>query len=206
MIYHENPILLGLLLGWGAAIPIGPINLEVIRRNLNFGTVYGVTFGLGACSADVTYVILLFLGALVILNHLIVLKLVSLIGAFILIWFGFSALRMKINLKDRSTEIIGTPWRQSTQGYFLTLLNPSTILFWSSVSAQIAAFTDKSLHAGLIIAMGVVLGTLSWVAGLNCFLHFSRRHLSEKIMQSFNYAGGIILLGFAAWCLWKVFV
>ncbi len=31
-------LLFGLLLGWGAAIPIGPMNLEIIRRNLRYGT------------------------------------------------------------------------------------------------------------------------------------------------------------------------
>jgi threonine/homoserine/homoserine lactone efflux protein len=39
-------LLFGILLGMGAAIPIGPINLEIIRRNLRFGTSFGIATGM----------------------------------------------------------------------------------------------------------------------------------------------------------------
>lgn len=97
--FHE--IIFGLLLGWGAAIPIGPINLEVIRRNLQFGSRFGISFGLGACSADMTYFILLLAGALVLLQHELVLRIIGIIGALILLWFGISAIRLKSASTDR---------------------------------------------------------------------------------------------------------
>lgn len=50
---------LGVLVGFGVAIPIGPMNLEIIRRNLNFGLSSGLSFGVGIISADLTYLLLL---------------------------------------------------------------------------------------------------------------------------------------------------
>ena len=64
-----NLFIFGLFLGWGAAIPIGAINLEIIRRNLRFSTASGLAFGLGACVADVTYLVLLSVGILQFLNY-----------------------------------------------------------------------------------------------------------------------------------------
>ena len=93
-----HQFIFGLLLGLGAAIPLGPMNLEIIRRNLRFGSVYGIALGLGACSADVTYLVLLSLGALSILTHPLILQVIGVIGSSILLWFGYSALRLKATL------------------------------------------------------------------------------------------------------------
>jgi L-lysine exporter family protein LysE/ArgO len=189
----------GLLLGWGAAIPIGPINLEIVRRNLRFGTTYGMALGLGACGADITYLALLSFGALTALLHPLILNSVAIAGSFILAWFGYSALRMKAGASSEMAALNRHPlWRHTAEGYVLTLLNPLTILFWASISAQVIIFSrhaaDKAIYAGI----GVLLGTLSWMIALNVFLHLTRHRLSKRVMIYLNYAGGIILLGFAA--------
>lgn len=192
-------IVFGLLLGWGAAIPIGAINLEIIRRNLKFGTSTGLTLGLGACSADVTFLILLSLGMLEILNYPFVLKIVGITGSFILGWFGWMALKQKaveINTDDSLVNPRNSLWKHSRDGYLLTLINPYSIIFWSSVSATIASNVNNQ-YSTFYAGLGVLLGTLSWVFCLNVFLHVTRHRISKKTMQKINAAGGVILLGFA---------
>lgn len=199
-------LLFGLFLGWGAAIPIGPINLEVIRRNLTFGTRYGVALGLGACSADVTYLLLLSVGFLTLLTQPLILKIMGCLGSLILAWFGYSTLRMKTQHYAKTTASnTRTTWRHSIEGYLLTLINPMTILFWSSVSTQIVLISKKGEYAIINSGLGVLLGTLSWILGLNLFLHLYRHRLSEKTLQIFNKTGGIILLAFAIHGLWHTF-
>lgn len=201
-----NEIIFGLLLGWGAAIPIGPINLEIIRRNLNLGTSYGVMLGMGACSADVTYLILLSWGTLAILTYPLAMQVIGVSGSLILAWFGYSALRMPTPTNNNRQNNRSYPaWRHGIEGYFMTLLNPMTILFWSSVSAQVAIRSDE--QAGLVwyAGAGVLIGALSWSMGLNVVLHYTRHRLPEKTMHYLNYAGGIILLGFAAMGFWRAF-
>src|SRR3990167_181505 len=199
--------LFGLLLGWGAAIPIGPINLEVIRRNLRLGVRFGVSFGLGACSADMTYFILLLAGALVLLQHALVLRITGIVGAMILLWFGVSALRLKTVSKDKGLDKniqLKSPalYSQDFQAYWMTLLNPMTILFWSSVGAQIASLSYAGLVSSLYVGLGVLFGTVSWIMALNTALYFTRHLISDKMMHYFNYAGGIILIAFAGFGFW----
>jgi hypothetical protein len=43
----------------------------------------------------------------------------------------------------------------------------------------------------------VIIGTVSWVLTLNSILHFTRHHLSQRVIQWLNYSGGVIILGFA---------
>lgn len=206
-----HQIIFGLLLGWGAAIPIGPMNLEIIRRNLQLGTVYGLALGAGICIADLTYITLLSIGALSVLSHPLMLKIIGILGGLILGWFGFSAIRMQSQKFAEKTVASENNkkaplWRHVLEGYLLTLINPSTVLFWSSVSAQIALNARLQEHNALFTAAGVVLGTFSWACGLNTVLHFTRHKLSNQHMHYLNIAGGCILLMFAAMSLIRAFL
>ena len=49
------PVVEGVLIGLGAAAPIGPVNVEIARRTLRGGFAAGVALGAGAVSVDVGY-------------------------------------------------------------------------------------------------------------------------------------------------------
>ena len=193
-------LFVGILLGMGAAVPVGPVNLEIIRRNLRFGTPYGMVTGIGACGADVTYLILLCLGALALLQYPDVLRTLSGVGSLILAWFAIQAFRAK---KFDLSNPIATPslWRYGIEGYVITLINPYTILFWASISSQVATLTAPN---GLLLSgLGVVIGTVGWVLILNISLHFTRHKLSHTAIKLLNHSGGIILMCFAGLGMWR---
>lgn len=189
-------LLFGILLGLGAAVPIGPINLELIRRNLRFGTAYGIALGLGACFADLTYLILLCVGTLTLLQHPHALRVMGLVGSMILAWFALQTFRLQARDK---TQHLAKPLlsRYVIEGYMLTLVNPMTILFWGSVSSQISLQAIHQSYAVFLAGSGVLIGTTSWVIGLNIFIHMTRHKLSATVIKWLNYTGGIILLMFA---------
>ena len=195
--------LFGLLIGWGVAIPIGPMNLEIIRRNLRFGLPSGLSFGLGIISADLTYLLLLNLGILAVLIHTQAIMLpIGIAGSAILFWFGIKTLRMQPP-NPHSIQTKAEPlWRQSRDGYLLTLFSPFTILFWASMSSEIA-ISDSGPHHMIAMALGIMTGVISWMIGLNIVLYFTRHRLSAKIMHILNRSGGIILLGFALFGFWR---
>ena len=189
-------MIIGIFLGWGAAIPLGPINIEMIRRNLTFGFRSGIALGIGATTADATYLVLLMLGALIFLTHLLVLAVVGIVGAVILAYFGWrnivSQPSQKLQqLRQRKFLAI---W---LSGYVITLLNPMTIIFWSSISSQIASITLGRPIAIIFVALGVILGTLSWSFLLNSMLHFTRHKINQRALRIFNLIGGSILIIFA---------
>lgn len=197
-----HSLLIGIFLGWGAAIPIGPMNIEIIRRNLWIGTSYGVAFGFGACSADLSYFILLSAGALTFLTNPIAIKLIGVLGSLILVWFGIMALRLKVSdsfkIQKANYQSSRPNWTHALHGYFMTLINPSTILFWSSVSAQIALLAHQKSNSANFAALGVIIGTISWMVVLNIVLNFYRQKLTSRAMLWLNKSGGFLLLAFAA--------
>ena len=198
-------IFIGLLLGWGAAIPIGPLNLEIIRRNLHYGMTAGIGLGLGACSGDITYLILLSIGALTILTHALVLKVFGVIGACILAWFGYQALTAHAHNESHKQLKPKPAWRHYLEGYALVLVNPYTVLFWLSVSSQIATYASNGVSGTMAIGLGVVVGVTSWALGINTVLHYTKHKLSARSMLWLNRCGGTIILGFAVATLIRVF-
>lgn len=203
-----HDLLAGAALGLGAAVPIGPMNIEMMRRNLKLGTPAGLAFGSGACLADITYLLLLSLGALPFLHSPKVLMVLSVVGAVILLWFGYGALSMKPTGESVATE--SAPPRQALyrhwlQAYGMTLFNPPTVLFWASVSAQVALLAAHDRLASLWMGLGVLLGTVGWVLSFNTILHHTRHRLSARVIHGLNVMGGLILWVFASVILGRVF-
>jgi len=195
---------MGILLGLGAAIPIGPVNMEIARRTLRFGFPYGTITGVGACLADLAYLVLLSLGILSLLQYPSALQWITVAGSLILAWFGFNAFRSPTMVL--TNDAIATPslWHYGFGGFFITLLNPYTILFWASVSSQISGISSTS-HSIFWAGLGVIIGTFGWVLFLNSLLHFTRHFIGEKVTRALNYTGGMILLIFAGMGLMRVF-
>ena len=196
--------LYGILMGWGAAIPIGPINIEIMRRNLQWGTPRGLVFGMGACLADVTYLALFGFGASTLLQHPEVLREIGIAGSLILGWFGVMALRMKPSHHTRQAKprsfLLDT-----SAGYLMTLLNPYNVLFWSSLIAQVALISQSESYGLVQAGGGVLFGALSWVVFINLLLHFTRHRIPQGVTKYLNIVGGIILIAFGVFGLIRAF-
>lgn len=195
--------LYGLLLGWGAAIPVGPINLEMMRRNLQYGVYYGLSFGFAACCADLTYITLICFGALTFLKSAFLMTIIGTLGACVLFWFAYQAFTLAA-VESTSHENPKTIRRSFGEGYLLTMVNPPTILFWISVSSQVLLTTQGHQESLIIAGSGVALATFSWVLGLNIVLKLLHHKLSREVMKVFNHVGAIILILFACYTLYQV--
>tara|TARA_R110000868_G_scaffold362686_1_gene624870 strand:- start:12734 stop:13339 length:606 start_codon:yes stop_codon:yes gene_type:complete len=191
-----HTFLLCIFIGLGVAMPLGPINIEIMRRNLHDGFRYGFAVGVGATSADLTYILLLVSGVLAFLQNDTVLRVVGIVGSIILCWFAYKAFTTKtIQAADTNKPL--SLWRCVSSGYAVALLSPFNLLFWASLTTQVANITEGS-HFGLFFAgLGVVCGALLWLTTLNCIIHFTRHRLNDKVVHWLNMIGGVILFGFA---------
>ena len=133
--------ILGLLLGLGAAVPMGPVNIEIMRRNLTYGWSAGVSLGLGACAADLCYILILSLGLLSILHYPWVLGSLGMAGSLVLLWFAYGAFRLSTVSTVKHEVPRKSPTRSFIEGLAMTLVNPFTVLFWISVSTQLAGLS-----------------------------------------------------------------
>src|SRR5947209_1824433 len=88
------PLLIrGCLLGFGAVVPIGPVNVEIARRTLKAGFLDGFALGCGAVTIDVTYAIIVSLTMRQAYAFPKFVLTLGFIGAALLIYLGIMCLR-----------------------------------------------------------------------------------------------------------------
>ena len=218
----------GLALGFYAAAMPGPINLEVIRRSISRGPRLGLTFGLGACLADVTFVLLSSLGALALVNSLPLWGkgIMWLTGALILFWLGVKGLRAKVPAspsahtgttgKNPVVADWGPPAKVSIGdmigsfllGLALTLSSPPTIMFWVFNSLMVASthltgHPAENVHVPYMLAAGVGVACTLWVTGAVLVTGRFHRNLQPRTYIWVERVAGSALCGFACYALFQ---
>jgi L-lysine exporter family protein LysE/ArgO len=177
----------------------------MMRRNLRYGFLRGVTIGIGASSADVTYLLLLLFGILpLIKTSTNVLHTLGVISALLLCFFAYNTIKQKTTME--TTE--GNDRRLFhcfLSGYLIAFLSPFNIIFWLAVAAQFATLVSKAETDYPLACIGLFIGTALWFVSLNTVVHFTRHRISLKTAHRLNIVGGITLIAFALYGVWHVF-
>jgi len=197
-----NSFIEGFLLGVGAAVPIGAINILIMNTALkNYKS--AVFIGFGAMSADISYLLLILLGMMTFFNNPYMADILGVLGAGFLIYMAY------LIYKSRNNTVDNTPQKVSkknllkfyTQGYILTFINPYTIAFWLSVAGYVA---NKNINPTTTI-FGMFCAILLWITLMPYFVHRSKHKISKKVSFYINIGSTIILTGFAISLLYSIF-
>ena len=203
-------ILKGLALGLGAAVPIGPVNVEIARRVLRNGFRNGFALGCGAVSIDVSYAVLSSLGLRPVLNRPALLWPLTIGGIGLLAVLGFLSLRSAASA-IRADPLQEPPRARSVHGAYLTgllmtLLNPMTLAFWFvAVPGTVGSITSDPARDLPVICIGVFVGTIAWVIFFCSLLGVLGRWRRPWWLAVADAVGGWMLLGFAAAGSWHVY-
>ncbi|MDD2399122.1 MAG: LysE family transporter [Sulfurovum sp.] len=188
----------GFLLGAGAAVPLGPINLlimnEAIREYKN-----GVMIGLGAMSADITYLLFILFGIIAYLNQPIVLNAISLAGGIFLLYLAWSIFKgRKKPIADIAADMVQkNTLKLYVKGYLLTLLNPYTIAFWLSAAGYVAG---KNLDF-LVTFLGLFSAIFLWITLMPLIIYKTKHKISHTLSHRIHLVSSLILFGFGAMML-----
>ncbi|KAA6230105.1 lysine transporter LysE [Campylobacter sp. LR264d] len=193
-------LLNGLLLGFGVAVPFGPLNILILTYALqSFKNAF--LLGLGAMCADMIYFLLLSFGILKFLNQDYILKTLAIFGFCFLSYIAFLMLKSKQkNLQIQSQNINERLLKSFSKGLFLNLLNPYIIGFWLSV-ATLSALNE---HANFMF-FGLILAIISWVFCLSFFVGKFSHLFTAKIIHIINFVSAIIIEYFAIMLIYKNF-
>ncbi|MFI5382111.1 MAG: LysE family translocator [Tepidisphaerales bacterium] len=194
----------GILLGLGAAAPIGPVNVEIARRTLRGGFPAGFFLGLGAVTVDVSYAILVSLSIRPVLDTPWLVTVLTFAGSTLLGYLSWLCLRdfAKDADPDLSPEKTAIH-RGYVTGLLMTSLNPMTLVFWFvAVPGQAANLRDPARELPLL-STGVFLGAISWVFFFTGLVSAIGGIAKHRAMRLANLAGGAMLAGFALYAIWQ---
>jgi L-lysine exporter family protein LysE/ArgO len=192
------PILKGILLGLGAAVPLGPVNVEIARRALRNGMPAGFFLGLGAVTIDVLYAVLTAIGMRSLLAIPGVTFLLSIGGIALLAYLGISCIRAAFrsrNMDFAAGASPASPHNAYLTGLLMTLLNPMTLAFWFLAVPQLTTQFSDQLP---LVCVGVFLATVTWVIAFSSLMGFLGRYRRPFWLILADLIGGAILLSFAA--------
>lgn len=200
----------GMLLGIGAAAPIGPVNVEIARRTLRGGFWAGFALGCGAVTVDITYAVLSSLSLRAVLNRPDVSRLIEAAGIVVLLYLAFLSFRSAaLTWRGRETieqQNVGPSHGLAyLTGILMTLLNPMTIAFWFlAVPAAVGVVTRSPGRDLPMICVGVFIGTLAWVIGFCAAMGWAGRCRRGSWLAAADAVGGAVLFCFAIAQVWRV--
>lgn len=194
-----NILLSYFFLGISLAAPIGPINAAQIDRGIKGGFLHSWMVGLGSMMADFLYIFAVYMGLVPFLEIPIVKAFLWLFGLFVLIYSGIECIlnagQIKENTRDNMEESIV---KSFIFGFFLSLSNPLTILFWLGIYGSILAKTVHTYDdSQLILYSGAIFtGIILWDLSMAVFASSFRKFLTSRFLTWISICSGVSLIGF----------
>jgi len=206
VLLEKYSLVQNVLLGLSLAAPIGPVNLEIIRRGLNTGFKQAFLTGLGAMSADFTYLTLIFFGLVSFLKIPSIKIGFALAGSFILMYLGLTSLRNFLREKKPDEDSKQLFLKNAyAAGYVVTLSCPITFVWWTGVfGALLASQTGTPTNfSAYLSCLTILLGCFIWVVFLSTALHWGRKIVNEKLIRIISLIAGMFLIGFGLSFLYR---
>jgi threonine/homoserine/homoserine lactone efflux protein len=206
---EKYSLLQNIILGLSLAAPIGPVNLEIIKRGLKSGFKQAFLTGVGAMSADTTYLTLIFFGLTSFLNITFMKIILGFSGGIILIYLGI------ISAKEffHKAAITENPPRRLFNnsfitGYILAISSPMTIVWWTGVfGALLAAQVNTPTNLSAFFScFSILLGCFLWVFFLATSLHWGKKIINEKITRLISLFAGLFLILFGIYFLYRAYI
>ncbi|WP_313799790.1 LysE family transporter [Cytobacillus sp.] len=185
-------------LGLSLAAPIGPVNAAQLDKGIKSGFLHAWLVGLGAMIADIIYMLAVFLGIVHFLEIPFMKSFLWSFGFFILVYTGIESLISAGKISSNSRNIEEAAMKSFFSGFFMSISNPLTILFWlgiyGSVLAETAAKYDQTQIA--IYSLAIIFGLLLWDIIMAGVASSFRRFLSMKVLTAISILSGLSLIGF----------
>ena len=189
-------LLKGFAVGFGIAVPVGPIGVLCIRRSLAHGAQAGIAVGMGAAVADALYGAVAGFGLSSVSAHLLAVEeILGIIGGLVLITLGLRTLLAEPSHTPAS--LTGKSlWSNFFGTFLLTLTNPATILTFLAIYAGLGLATELSTAGASVFVLGVLLGSAAWWLILANVAGSLRGHMNRDWMQTLNRLSGSLVLLF----------
>ncbi len=197
-------LLKGIIIGYMASIPLGPIGVLCVQRTINTKFRSGFISALGATCADTIFAIIaMFFISLVstFLNEKMVI--ISVVGGAIMMTIGTTIFTTKITpgklRKNRNKSNMGIKFFAST--FLLTLANPAFIFIFVGLFASFNITNEHlDMHNAMLTIFGVTVGSALWWLTLTSIVNLFRNKFRPRHLITINKIAGslIFILGISA--------
>ncbi len=190
-------ILDGIIIGFSASVPLGPIGVLCIQRTLNKGRLSGFVSGLGAAFSDTLYAIIAGFSLSFIVSFIEKQMLfIQIFGALILIFLG-----VKIFFSNPAQQL-----RRQRQGkssllqdfvstFLITISNPLAIFLFLAFFAGFGVVQKgENFYGHLLLIGGVMTGASLWWFILTFIINLFRSKINLRRLWWLNKIAGATIV------------
>jgi L-lysine exporter family protein LysE/ArgO len=187
-----------ILLGFSLAAPIGPVNAAQLDKGIKYGFLNSWLVGLGAMVADAIFMLLIYFGAVHILDIPFVKSFLWCFGCIVLVYSGLESIRGAGNILSENRTTEESPTKSFYQGFFMTFSNPVSILFWLGIYGSILAQTAETYGKWdlLLYSSGIFVGLLLWDVTMASTATLFHKFIGKGLLVLISRLAGVALIGF----------
>jgi threonine/homoserine/homoserine lactone efflux protein len=191
-----NTIIRGIVLGLSITAPVGPTNVEVIRRGAREGWKSAATFCLGVIVALVLYLLLVVFGLSFLVESNVFNTLLVLFGVIVLAYLSYNSIKDFFSDKEMDLGEEASSNKHFVPGIVLTISNPAVLLLWTGIMGADLAGSGASLAEGLNLSVGILIGVAIFFTCLTILIHYGRKFLQQRYLKYVSLVAGIVQLFF----------
>ncbi|MGG5332783.1 LysE family translocator [Enterococcus sp. AZ163] len=189
----------GLRFGMVLQLAVGPVSIMVFNTSTSKGLGNGLLVSWAAVLVDTVFIFLSFCGISSVIDKPNIRFFIKIISGLVLILFGLNSLTtlLKFSLfPDLSILSSITSTNPFLKGILLTISNPLTIIFWSSLLTKQVIENQYNKKELFLFATGCILATILFLSFIAILGNLATQFLSELIITYLNALVGLILLFF----------
>lgn len=209
-------LLIGLGIGLAVAVPVGPINLMVIRHAIKGGFREGIFTGLGAVVGDGFFALVVAFGLTAVSSFIADYEQgIRFVGGSFLLILGLRTMLANPNahalaVSREGDNGIGNHIALLGTTFLLTVTNPATLMGFVFIfsAAGVLVLGSGGYWDASVLVVAVMIGSLAWWAILAGLVSYFRDQLSLRALKRINQGSGgmlalfgVAVLGSVAWSL-----
>jgi threonine/homoserine/homoserine lactone efflux protein len=200
-----NPILKGLLIGFGTAFIVGPVFFTLLRNSIQGTKFNGFLTAFGILISDVIVSLICLLFSREFLANYVNQTSFQLIGALIIAFFGFAILYKPIQIASNPRQTSKSKSiKPLVQGFSINFINPSVFVIWIGFITLAEQTYIEQIEVYKFI-IGILLGIFSTDILKVLGASFLTNYLNQRNLDLLSKVIGILLLVFASIILLKAF-
>lgn len=196
----------GILIGFLASIPIGPVSILIIQRTINRNRLTGFFSGIGAALSDTFYASIAGFSMVLVLNFIREHEfLFKTLGSAILLLLGFIILFSKPKKTEKEKTENSTYLKVIISTFLLTVSNPLIVFMHLAIFSgfQISLQIEKTAEA-IFLLSGFLIGAVLWWFILTGLLTVFKKRFSLIFGIWLNRIAGsaIVIMVFVTYLIW----
>lgn len=204
-------LLVGIILGFIAAIPLGPVNAFVISQSMKRNFMHGFVAGITAAILDFTYCLVALLGLALISDNItryqVPMKIIAGVIMLLVAWRLYRYSKRPVPSREEKAATSFTP-RPIFGVILLYVSNPALYFFWIWAAGWAAShgWILNYPAAPYLFALSCGLGGFIWYTVMAYYVAKYHHQFSPKVFQRIFFILAVALAGFALYTFAGIFL